>query len=76
LLCSQDDNWGENTTAVTGNTSDQSGSVEEISLWPSDPDSGIVFACSRYVGTILTIVLSVVAFLSPIAMLILPKLGM
>ncbi|KAL1131666.1 hypothetical protein AAG570_011279 [Ranatra chinensis] len=71
----QDDNWGENTTAVTGNTSDQSGSVEEVSLWPSDPESGIGFACSRYLGTVLTAVLSVIAFISPITMLILPKLG-
>lgn len=30
--------------------------------------------CARYVGTALTVGLSVIAFLSPIAMLLLPKL--
>lgn len=30
--------------------------------------------CARYVGTTLTVVLSMIAFLSPIAMLVLPKL--
>ncbi|XP_014239955.1 vang-like protein 2 isoform X2 [Cimex lectularius] len=71
----QDDNWGENTTAVTGNTSDQSGSVEEVNLWPSEPDAGIGFTCSRYVSTAIAILLSFVAFVSPILMLILPKIG-
>uniref|UniRef100_A0A1B6E0L4 Vang-like protein n=1 Tax=Clastoptera arizonana TaxID=38151 RepID=A0A1B6E0L4_9HEMI len=71
----QDENWGENTTAVTGNTSEQSGSVEDVSLWPSDPDTGIVFLCHRYIGSVLTLLISVAAFLSPLAMVVLPKLG-
>uniref|UniRef100_A0A023F511 Vang-like protein n=1 Tax=Triatoma infestans TaxID=30076 RepID=A0A023F511_TRIIF len=71
----QDDNWGENTTAVTGNTSDQSGSVEEVSLWPSEPDTGLSFTCTRYVATVIVGLLSAVAFISPILMLILPKIG-
>ncbi|XP_075227238.1 strabismus domain-containing protein Vang isoform X3 [Lycorma delicatula] len=71
----QDENWGENTTAVTGNTSEQSGSVEEVSLWPTDPETGITFLCHRYIGSMLTAVISVIAFLSPLAMVVLPKIG-
>lgn len=71
----QDENWGENTTAVTGNTSEQSGSVEDVNLWPTDPDTGFTFFCHRYIGSVFTYVLSVVAFLSPLAMVVLPKLG-
>lgn len=71
----QDDNWGENTTAITGNTSEQSQSTEDVSNWPGEPDTGIGFACQRYVGALITYTLSTVAFLSPIAMVVFPKLG-
>ncbi|GJQ68857.1 Vang [Trypoxylus dichotomus] len=71
----QDDNWGENTTAITGNTSEQSESTEDVSNWPGEPDTGLNFICQRYVGTVLTYVLSIAAFLSPLAMVILPKIG-
>lgn len=71
----QDDNWGENTTAITGNTSEQSHSTEDISNWPGEPDTGIGFMCQRYLGTVFTYVISMVAFLSPVAMVVLPKLG-
>lgn len=71
----QDENWGENTTAVTGNTSEQSGSVEEVSLWPTDPETGIAFLCHRYIGSMFTAIISVIAFLSPLAMVVLPKIG-
>lgn len=72
----QDDNWGENTTAVTGNTSEQS-EVEDLGggQWAGEPDTGLSFICHRYLGSALTAVLSVVAFLSPLAMVVLPKLG-
>ncbi|XP_023709488.1 vang-like protein 2 isoform X3 [Cryptotermes secundus] len=72
----QDDNWGENTTAVTGNTSEQS-EVEDLGggQWTGEPDTGLSFICHRYLGSALTTVLSVVAFLSPLAMVVLPKLG-
>lgn len=73
-ILQQDDNWGENTTAVTGNTSEQSQSIEDISTWP-DNDVGLGFVCHRYVGSVLTFILSVVAFLSPLAMAVMPKLG-
>ncbi|XP_044257832.1 vang-like protein 2 [Tribolium madens] len=71
----QDDNWGENTTAITGNTSEQSQSTEDVSNWPGEPDTGFSFVCQRYMGTVLTYILSIVAFLSPLAMVVLPKLG-
>nr|CAD7413247.1 unnamed protein product [Timema poppensis] len=72
----EDDNWGENTTAVTGNTSEQS-DVEDASLssWPGEPDTGLGFLCHRYLGSTITLVLSMVAFLSPLTMVVLPKLG-
>lgn len=71
----QDENWGENTTAITGNTSDQSGSVEEVSLWQNDPETGISYPCSRYIGISILTLFSLVSFVSPIMMLILPKIG-
>jgi len=46
----QDENWGENTTAVTGNTSEQSISMEDINnMWHRENDKGFGFACRRYV---------------------------
>jgi len=73
----QDENWGENTTAITGNTSIQSGSMEEMgALWPdTEQKSAFPILCHRYIATTLTGLLSLVAFLSPLAMLVLPKLG-
>ncbi|CAB0019888.1 unnamed protein product [Nesidiocoris tenuis] len=75
FFCIQDDNWGENTTAITGNTSDQSGSVEEVNLWPSEPESAMGYTCSRYIATFLAATICAIAFISPIVMIILPKIG-
>ncbi|XP_063225353.1 vang-like protein 2 [Bacillus rossius redtenbacheri] len=73
----QDDNWGENTTAVTGNTSEQSDAEEaSVGSWHGDPDAGLGFLCHRHLGSALTLLLSVLAFLSPLAMVVLPKLGL
>lgn len=71
----QDENWGENTTAVTGNTSEGSQSMEDVSNWPMESDSGIGFVCSRYFGSTIALGLSFVSFVSPLAMVVLPKLG-
>ncbi|XP_066599198.1 vang-like protein 1 isoform X2 [Prorops nasuta] len=71
----QDENWGENTTAVTGNTSDRSESTEDVSHWPNDHDGSFGFTCNRYTGPVIAMILGISAFLSPIAMVILPKLG-
>lgn len=79
----QDENWGENTTAVTGNTSEQSGSVEDVGggaggggwggAYPDE--GGLAFVCQRYIGTLMSAAISLVAFLSPVAMVVLPKIG-
>ncbi|KAK9879219.1 hypothetical protein WA026_004064 [Henosepilachna vigintioctopunctata] len=71
----QDDNWGENTTAITGNTSEQSQSTEDVNNWPGEPDTGFGFICQRYMSAAFTYLLSIVAFLSPLGMVVLPKLG-
>ncbi|CAK1585126.1 unnamed protein product [Parnassius mnemosyne] len=71
----QDENWGENTTAVTGNTSEGSQSMEDVSNWPVESDSGLGFVCSRYFGTTIALGLSFVSFVSPLAMVVLPKIG-
>ncbi|CAH0388221.1 unnamed protein product [Bemisia tabaci] len=72
----QDENWGENTTAVTGNTSDVSGSVEDSVVWfGNEPDGGFVFLCHRYIGTVSNYILSIASFLSPVAMVVAPKIG-
>lgn len=72
----QDDNWGENTTAITGNTSEQSLSMEDVSNWHSaSGESGISLSCQRYTETIFALLLTASAFFSPLAMVVLPKLG-
>ncbi|KAJ8716440.1 hypothetical protein PYW07_003067 [Mythimna separata] len=71
----QDENWGENTTAVTGNTSEGSQSMEDVSNWPMESDNGIGFVCTRYFGTTVALGLSFVSFVSPLAMVVLPKIG-
>ena len=71
----QDENWGENTTAVTGNTSDRSESTEDVSHWPNDNESSFGFTCHRYLSSTIAMFLGVSAFLSPIAMVVMPKLG-
>lgn len=71
----QDENWGENTTAITGNTSDNSQSMEDVSMWPPDEGEGMTYLCRRHLATAITLVLCLIAFISPIAMVLLPKLG-
>lgn len=74
----QDENWGENTTAITGNTSEQSLSMDDLSNWQqhggTDGKTGIS-SCQRYVETAMSLLLTAVAFVSPLAMVVLPKLG-
>ncbi|XP_038213965.1 vang-like protein 1 [Zerene cesonia] len=71
----QDENWGETTTAVTGNTSEGSQSMEDVSNWPMESDNGLGFVCSRYFTTTVALGLSFVSFVSPLAMVVLPKIG-
>lgn len=51
--------------------------MEEMgALWPdTEQKSAFPILCHRYIATTLTGILSLVAFLSPLAMLVLPKLG-
>lgn len=72
----QDENWGENTTAVTGNTSEQSISMEDInSTWHRENDTNFGFACKRYVESTFSLLLGFVSFFSPVAMVVTPKMG-
>lgn len=71
----QDQTWGENTTVVTGNTSDQSISMEDISTWPIGSEQKVGITCSRYMERIFSVILCLVAFVSPLTMVLLPKLG-
>lgn len=73
----QDENWGENTTAVTGNTSEQSISMEDINnAWHREVgDTGFGFKCRRYLESIFSFLLGFGAFFSPVAMVVMPHLG-
>jgi len=72
----QDDNWGETTTAITGNTSVTDFSMEDMTRLTKDMEDSIGFNCARYIGSILAAILGLVAFLSPVAMVILPRVGL
>lgn len=72
----QDDNWGDNTTAITGNTSETGFSMEDMHKFSiGNFEENLGFDCARYVGTALAAVLSIAGFISPIVMVILPRLG-
>lgn len=74
----QDDNWGDNTTAITGNTSDHSASADDLGRSSRDfgyaTNMGMFFSCHRYMGSVVAAVLSAAAFASPVVMVVLPKL--
>ena len=70
----QDDNWGTETH-ITGNTSEQSISMEDVNNWPMTNNSGGSFACQKHIERIISLILCMAAFCSPIAMALLPKLG-
>lgn len=69
----QDENWGAET-AITGNTSDQSISMEDVNNWPGSSSAGSA-ACQKHIERMFSFVLCMAAFCSPIAMALLPKLG-
>ncbi|XP_054168763.1 vang-like protein 2 [Oppia nitens] len=71
----QDDNWGDNTTAITGNTSDHSVSAEDINKIGKDlwREQSFLFRCQMWSGSVVTAFLSFCAFISPILMVVLPK---
>jgi vang-like len=71
ILPQNDENWGTETH-ITGNTSEQSISMENVN-WPTN-DSGSL-ACQKHFEQILSLLLCMASFFSPIAMALLPKLG-
>ncbi|CAG0889366.1 unnamed protein product [Cyprideis torosa] len=73
-IMSQDDNWGDNTTCITGNTSDQ-GSMEDLSRWKRELNYTPKLRCQRWFGVAISCILSLAGFLSPLAMVMIPKVG-
>lgn len=69
-----DDDWGENTTVITGATSEIGFSLEDVRIG-KDLDEQIGFRCARYVGFVLAAIISFLAFISPVAMIVLPKIN-
>ncbi|KAF0301063.1 Vang-like protein 1 [Amphibalanus amphitrite] len=67
------DSWADNATAVTGNTSDVSTSVDDFGRFQKAPEQTLSFQCQRYLGTTLAGIVSLFAFLSPVAMVVIPK---
>ncbi|XP_013777387.1 vang-like protein 2 [Limulus polyphemus] len=70
----QDQNWGDNTTAITGNSSDHSISMENLYRLGRDSDESWIFKCQMWMGSFVATILSIFAFLSPLVMVVLPKL--
>ena len=66
--------WGETTTVLTGATSEFNYSLEDADE-SRNPENGIGFRCARYAGSVFAGMIGLVAFLSPIAMLVLPRVG-
>jgi vang-like len=67
----QDDNWGTETH-ITGNTSEQSISLENVN-WATSENRGI--ACQKHLEQMISMLLCLASFFSPIAMALLPKIG-
>ena len=66
------DSWADNTTAITGNTSDVSTSVDEFRVLHS-PERTLRSRCRRRLVAALTGCVSAFALLSPVAMVVLPR---
>ncbi|NXA81302.1 VNG2A protein, partial [Thryothorus ludovicianus] len=69
----QDDNWGETTTVVTG-TSEHSISHDDLTRIAKDMEDSAHLDCSRHLGVALGAALALLAFLTPLAFLLLPQL--
>lgn len=63
---------------MTGNTSDHSVSMDDMSRMGgkefANSDQGATFKCHMWIGSVVASVISIFAFISPIMMVILPKL--
>ncbi len=86
----QDENWGETTTAVTTNSDldyggfggnggfggqSLSNTGQEMDKWRLETERGMGFRFRRHAGPFVAGILSMLAFLSPILMAGLPKVG-
>uniref|UniRef100_A0A8C9NAL8 Vang-like protein n=1 Tax=Serinus canaria TaxID=9135 RepID=A0A8C9NAL8_SERCA len=69
----RDDNWGETTTVVTG-TSEHSISHDDLTRITKDMEDSAHLDCSRHLGVALGVALALLAFLTPLAFLLLPQL--
>ncbi|NWZ88193.1 VNG2A protein, partial [Poecile atricapillus] len=69
----RDDNWGETTTVVTG-TSEHSISHDDLTRITKDMEDSAHLDCSRHLGVALGAALALLAFLTPLAFLLLPQL--
>jgi len=69
----QDDNWGETTTVVTG-TSEHSISHDDLTRITKDMEDSAHLDCSRHLGVSLAGALALLAFLTPLAFMLLPQL--
>lgn len=67
--------WTENTTAITGNTSERSESIDGVDPWMNDDPSPFNVTFHRYFGPISSCFIIMSAIFSPLVMVILPKLG-
>jgi len=73
----EDDTWMETTTAVTTTTFSDAGfsSVENMSRLNKNLELSVGFACARYIGTVVSGIIGLLAYVSPIIMIVLPKTG-
>ncbi|KAI1303126.1 Vang-like protein 1 [Halotydeus destructor] len=78
IMGHEQERWADNITAITGNTSDHSISIDENMdklgkevLWT---DYGPNYKCHMWSGTILSLALCACALVSPIIMVIVPKI--
>lgn len=66
--------WGETTTVLTGATSEFNYSLEDFND-SKDVENSLGFRCARYAGSVFAGMIGLTAFLSPIAMLVLPRVA-
>lgn len=71
-----DENWEEATTAITGTTSEAGFSIEDVSRLNKILEESVGFKCAKYFGSVVAAAVGIVAFLSPIVMVVLPKIGL
>ncbi|CAB1317242.1 unnamed protein product, partial [Coregonus sp. 'balchen'] len=69
----RDDNWGENTTVVTG-TSEHSVSNEDLTRVSKELEESSPLECKRFLGPVLGGCLGLFALVTPLAFLVLPQL--